>query len=68
MADEQRIIGQFKKKKGCRLMSVWKSNKLPFTEVGQKATELKSLWYQVLSDVFHFESFDNVKSKKGPDL
>lgn len=49
-------------------MSVWKSNKLPFIEVGQKATELKSLWYQVLSDVFHFESFDNVKSKKGPDL
>lgn len=35
---------------------------------GQKGIELKSLWYQVLSDVFHFESFDNVKSKQGPDL
>lgn len=49
-------------------MSVWKgTNNIAFTELGQKGTELKSLWYQVLSDVFHFESFDNVKSKQGPD-
>lgn len=50
-------------------MSVWKvANKIAFTELGRKGIELKSLWYQALSDVFHFDSFDNVKSKQGPDL
>lgn len=50
-------------------MSVWKvGSKMAFTELGQKEMESKSLWYQCLSDIFHFESFDNVKSKQGPDL
>ncbi len=50
-------------------MSVWKvTNKMALTELGQKGMEMKSLWYQALSDVFRFESFDNVKSKQGPDL
>lgn len=50
-------------------MSVWKAaNKMASAELGQKGMELKSLWYRALSDVFHFESFDNVKSKQSPDL
>ena len=50
-------------------MAVWKAaNKMALGELGQRGMELKSLWYQALSDVFHFESFDNVKSKQGPDL
>ena len=50
-------------------MLVWKAaNKIASANLGQKGMELKSLRYQALSDAFHFESFDNVKSKQGPDL